>query len=178
VALASSLSKFSHIMRETLESSYKEYVTIRQELEFLKEYLEIQKMRFPSTFNYSLMIDGELDAGDTLIPSMIIQPFIENSIEHGFAAINYPGELRVDFKQENKLIKIEITDNGQGLSSPGSRQNEHISRASQIIKDRIYLLNIKLKSKAAFSIDNNKNGPGVSVLIQLPLLYQHENTTG
>ena len=109
---------------------------------------------------------------------MIIQPFIENSIEHGFAAINYPGELRVDFKQENKLIKIEITDNGQGLPSPGSRQNEHISRASQIIKDRIYLLNIKLKSKAAFSIDNNKNGPGVSVLIQLPLLYQHENTTG
>lgn len=178
VALASSLSKFSHIMRETLESSYKEYVTIRQELEFLKEYLEIQKMRFPSTFNYSLMIDGELDAGDILIPSMIIQPFIENSIEHGFAAIDYTGELRVDFKQENKLIKIVITDNGQGLSSPGSRQNEHISRASQIIKDRIYLLNIKLKSKAAFSIDNNKNGPGVTVQIQLPLLYQHENTTG
>lgn len=178
VALATSLSKFSHIMRETLESSYKEYVTIRQELEFLKEYLEIQKMRFPETFSYALMVDGEMEPGEILIPSMILQPFIENSIEHGFAGIQYPGELRVDFKLQNKLIRIEIWDNGQGMSTPGHKQNEHISRASQIIKDRIYLLNIKLKSKASFNIDNNINGTGVSVLIQLPLLYQNENTTG
>lgn len=178
IALASSLSKFSHIMRETLESSYKEYVTIRQELEFLKEYIEIQKMRFPKTFSYALMVDGEIDSGDVLIPSMILQPFIENSIEHGFAGIQYPGELRVDFRMDHQLLTIEIVDNGQGLSTPGNRPNEHISRASQIIKDRIYLLNIKLKSKAAFSIDNNKNGPGVTVQIQLPLLFLHENPAG
>lgn len=175
-ALASNLSKFSHIMRETLESTYKEYVTIKQEIEFLKEYLEIQKMRFPQIFTYSLMVDGEIEPGDVMIPSMIIQPFIENSIEHGFAGINYEGEIRVDFKQAHKSVEIVIHDNGKGLITPGSKNNEHISRASQIIKDRIYLLNIKLKTKADFSIDNNSNGKGVVVKIHLPLIYRNENT--
>jgi tetratricopeptide (TPR) repeat protein len=177
-ALASNLSKFSNIMRETLESTYKEYVTVKQEIEFLKEYMEIQKMRFPQMFNYSLMVDGEMEPGDVMIPSMIIQPFIENSIEHGFAGIDYAGEIRVDFKQHQKKVSIEITDNGKGLLSTSTLPNEHISRASQIIKDRIYLLNIKLKTKADFSIDNNKDGKGVIVKIHLPIIYNNENITG
>jgi tetratricopeptide (TPR) repeat protein len=174
--LAYNLSKFSTIMRETLENSYKEYVTIKQEVEFLKEYMEIQKMRFPQMFSYSLMIDGEMEPTDVMIPSMIIQPFIENSIEHGFADIDYPGVVRVDFKQTNKTIAIEIQDNGRGLSLPESKTNEHISRASQIIKDRIYLLNIKLKTKADFSIHNNQGDKGVIVKIHLPIIYKNENT--
>ena len=163
-------------MRETLESTYKEYVTIKQEVEFLKEYMEIQKMRFSQMFTYALMVDGEIDPADVMIPSMIIQPFIENSVEHGFAGIDYPGEIRVDFKQHNKSILIEIKDNGKGLLLPGEKNNEHISRASQIIKDRIYLLNIKLKTKADFSIDNDPLGKGVIVKINLPVIYNNENT--
>ncbi len=177
-ALASNLSKFSNIMRETLESTYKEYVTIKQEVAFLKEYMEIQKMRFPNMFTYSLMIDGEIEPSDIMIPSMIIQPFIENSIEHGFAEIDSPGEIRVDFKQKDKILTIEISDNGKGLTLLGNNPNEHVSRASQIIKDRIYLLNIKLKTKADFSIDNQKEGQGVLVKIHLPIIYTHENTIG
>lgn len=175
-ALAANLSKFSHIMRETLESTYKEYVTIKQEVEFLKEYLEIQKIRFPEKFSYSLMVDGQLDPDDVLIPSMIVQPFVENSIEHGFAGIKYPGEIRIDFKQNDKNITIEILDNGKGLTSHEMKHSEHISRASQIIKDRIYLLNIKLKTKANFSIDNMPDNQGVIVKIHLPLLYKDEST--
>jgi Histidine kinase len=184
-ALATNLSKFSNIMRETLESTYKEYVTVKQEIEFLKEYMEIQKMRFPQLFTYSLMVDGEMEPNDVMIPSMIIQPFIENSIEHGFSGISYTGEIRVDFKQKDKTITIEIQDNGKGLIIPAKENlsaaqavNEHISRASQIIKDRIYLLNIKLKTKADFSIDNNKEGNGVIVKIHLPVIYANENTAG
>lgn len=178
MALASSLSKFSHIMRETLESTYKDYVTVKQEMEFLREYLEIQKLRFPELFSYALMVDGEMDKEEVLIPSMILQPFIENSIEHGFAGIGYPGEIRVDFRLQGREVLVEIRDNGKGLPEPGARASEHISRASQIIRDRIYLLNIKLKCKAAFSIDNQKNGPGVQVTIRLPLIFTNENTAG
>ena len=79
---------------------------------------------------------------------------------------------------------IQITDNGKGLNTTvkenlpnGQTGNEHISRASQIIKDRIYLLNIKLKTKAGFSIDNNSAGNGVIVKIHLPLLYKEQKTT-
>lgn len=172
-SLASNLSKFSHIMRETLESTYKEYVTIEQETDFLKEYLELQKMRFPQKFNYEVSVAVNLEPDDVLIPSMILQPFVENSIEHGFTGIDHPGQVSVIFKKEAENLFINIIDNGKGLSNVTKENSEHISRASQIIKDRIYLLNIRLKARAGFSIDNNADGKGVSVKIYLPLLYKH-----
>jgi two-component sensor histidine kinase len=176
-AMASNLSKFSNIMRETLESTYKEYVTIEQEMEFLNEYLEVQKIRFPQTFSYEVNADKNLDIDVLQIPAMIIQPFVENSIEHGFIGVEHPGKVTVSFTSENKELLIEIKDNGKGLTTIVKENNEHISRASQIIKDRIYLLNIKLKTKAGFSIDNNSTGNGVIVKIHLPLLYKNQKTT-
>ncbi|WP_462261384.1 sensor histidine kinase [Ferruginibacter sp.] len=176
-AMASNLSKFSNIMRETLESTYKEYVTIEQEMEFLNEYLEVQKIRFPQTFSYEVTADKDLDIDELQIPAMIIQPFVENSIEHGFVGVDYPGKVIINFTAENKELMIQISDNGKGLNTAAKENNEHISRASQIIKDRIYLLNIKLKTKAGFSIDNNSTGNGVTVKIHLPLLYKDPKTT-
>ena len=170
-ALASNLSRFSHIMRETLESTYKEYVTVEQEKDFLNEYLELQKMRFPQKFSYEITIDPSVEANEWMIPSMILQPFVENSIEHGFTGISYPGHIAITFHKAAIDLLITITDNGKGLL-PAGKENvqEHISRASQIIKDRIYLLNIKLKTRAGFSIDNNTNEKGVTVKIHLPVL--------
>jgi tetratricopeptide (TPR) repeat protein/anti-sigma regulatory factor (Ser/Thr protein kinase) len=176
-ALASNLSKFSHIMRETLESTYKEYVTIEQEIEFLTEYLNLQQIRFPDKFRYEVTANETLETDELVIPSMIIQPFVENSIEHGFAGIDYPGHVRIYFSKEANEILIEVTDNGKGLLTTAKETNEHISRASQIIKDRIYLLNIKLKTKAGFRIDNNENGKGVTVKIHLPLIYKENINT-
>jgi len=102
---------------------------------------------------------------------MILQPFVENSIEHGFTGISYPGHIAITFHKAASDLLITITDNGKGLL-PAGKENvqEHISRASQIIKDRIYLLNIKLKTRAGFSIDNNTNEKGVTVKIHLPVL--------
>lgn len=170
-AIASNLSKFSHIMRETLESTYKEYVTVEQEMDFLNEYLDVQQHHSNSKFEYAVTADKNLEADEIIIPSMIIQPFVENSIEHGFAGIDYTGNIKVQFSKKEKSLEIEIADNGAGLISSRKQNNEHISRANQIIKDRIYLLNIKLKTKASFSIDNAAGGKGVLVKIHLPLLY-------
>ena len=176
-ALATNLSRFSNIMRETLESTYKEYVTVEQEMEFLNEYLEVQKIRFPKTFSYAITAADELETNELLIPSMIIQPFVENSIEHGFVGIDYPGDITIHFDKKDKEVMIQIKDNGKGLTTTPKENNEHISRASQIIKDRIYLLNIKLKTKAGFSIDNDVSGNGVVVKIHLPLLYAGEKNS-
>jgi two-component sensor histidine kinase len=175
-AMASNLSKFSNIMRETLESTYKEYVTIEQEMEFLNEYLEVQKIRFPHAFSYEVSADKDLDIDQLQIPAMIIQPFVENSIEHGFVGVEYAGNIIIKFASESKELRIEIKDNGKGLNTTIKENNEHISRASQIIKDRIYLLNIKLKTKAGFRIDN-ADGGGVLVKIHLPLLYKESKNS-
>ncbi len=169
-AVAKNLSKFSHIMRETLESTYKDYITIEQEILFLNEYMELQKMRFPQKFTYHIHIAESMETEDLLIPSMILQPFIENSIEHGFTGIDYPGHIAISFEKEANDLKIKITDNGKGLPAIAREETDHISRASQIIKDRIYLLNIKLKTKASCSIANNSVTNGVHVSIILPVL--------
>ena len=173
-SIATNLSKFSHIMRETLESTYKEYVTIEQEKDFLEEYLGLQKMRFPEKFTAEINIADTIEPHDTLIPSMILQPFAENSIEHGFTGISYPGELIISFNKKDKDLLITITDNGKGLSATPTENPEHISRASQIMKDRIYLLNLKLKTRASFTIENNKNNKGVTVTVNLPYLQKND----
>jgi two-component sensor histidine kinase len=173
-SIAGNLSKFSHIMRETLESTYKEYMTIEQETNFLNEYLELQTIRFPEKFTYEIKNDPAIEPDDTLIPSMILQPFVENSIEHGFTGIDYAGHIAIHFGKPGNDLQIKIIDNGKGLSNSKKEDHQHVSRASQIIKDRIYLLNMKLKTKASFSIDNNKKEKGVTVLIKLPLLYKHD----
>ncbi|HLG41115.1 MAG TPA: hypothetical protein VI461_15645, partial [Chitinophagaceae bacterium] len=135
------------------------------------EYLDLQQIRFPDKFSFEVKADQSLEIDELVIPSMIIQPFVENSIEHGFAGLNYQGQVRVFFSKDKNGLLIEVTDNGKGLMT-AKENNGHISRASQIIKDRIYLLNSKLKMKAGFSIDNNEMNNGVTVKIHLPVLYK------
>lgn len=173
-ALATNISKFSYIMRETLESTYKDFVTVEQEVDFLNKYLELQKMRFPQKFTYEIKVVDSIESDETLVPSMILQPFIENSIEHGFTGIDHAGNIFISFEKTSKELQIKIVDNGKGLSANSSENIGHISRAGQIIKDRIYLLNIKLKTNAAFSIENNKDQKGATVFIKLPLLYKQD----
>ncbi|QGW28083.1 sensor histidine kinase [Phnomibacter ginsenosidimutans] len=175
-ALAMNLSKFSHIMRETLESTYKEYVTIEQEIDFLNEYLTLQKIRFPEKFEFQISCASNLEPDVYMIPSMIIQPFAENAVEHGFQGMQSVGKLNITFSIDGHSLKVTITDNGKGLADAKHIQKEHISRASQIIKDRIYLLNLKLKTKASFSIDNRKDNDGVEVIIYLPIIESNDIT--
>lgn len=169
-SMAVNLSKFSNIMRETLESTYKDYISLEQEVDFLTEYLEIQKMRFPKKYEYKISLSPDIEADELIIPSMILQPFVENSIEHGFSGIDYLGKLSIDFSSNQQNLLVILKDNGKGLFPKKEIESEHISRASQIIKDRIFLLNIKLKTNASFEIANNKNETGVTVTIKLPLL--------
>lgn len=173
-AIAANLSKFSHIMRETLESTYKEYVTVEQEMDFLREYLDVQKIRFPHKFSFVIEVDPELETDEVQLPAMIIQPFVENSVEHGFSGIDYNGEIKVMFSKKEKELVINIEDNGKGLAAGHPEKEGHVSRASQIIRDRIYLLNLKLRTRASFTIENAGEKNGVRVNIHLPLLYKDD----
>jgi LytS/YehU family sensor histidine kinase len=174
MAMASRLSQFSDVMRKTLESTYQEYITVEEEVSYLYQYLEIQKNRYPVSFEFSVDHGDDLEVNEVLIPPMIVQPFIENSIEHGLAGIDWVGKASVRFEKKQEELYVEITDNGKGLDEEKQQTNEHISRATGIIKDRIYLLATKMKSKARFSIGANPKGRGVLVAIYLPLIYKPE----
>lgn len=169
ITIASHLVKFAHLMRNTLESTYNDYITIEQEVDFINQYLDLQLMRFPKKFTYVFHLDDQLETDEWQLPSMIVQPFIENSIEHGFFNIDYPGLIEISFLKQGNELFIRITDNGSGFSKEKNRHANHISRAGQILKDRIYLLNLKLKAKAGFTISTN-NPKGTCVEITLPAL--------
>jgi tetratricopeptide (TPR) repeat protein len=171
--LAGSLARFAHIMRETLESTYKDFISLEQEILFLEEYLSLQKLRFPGSFEADIQTHPDLDPEDIMIPSMIIQPFIENSIEHGFDKAERSGSIVLMFEPHHEGLHIEIQDNGQGMNYTKTNNNGHISRASQIIRDRIYLLNLEQKSSARFEVINHP-GSGVTVHIYLPIIHSQD----
>ena len=170
--MAANLSKFSHIMRETLESTYNDYITIEEETHFLKEYLDLQQLRFPEKFSYQIQIDDNVEADELMVPSMIVQPFVENSIEHGFSNIAYAGTILVHFMKTASALQIIIKDNGKGFVQNENEKGNHISRAGQIVRERIDLLNLKLNSKASFQI-SELGDKGVEVKIILPEIYSN-----
>jgi two-component sensor histidine kinase len=166
--VASSLSQFSHVMRKTLESTYQETVTVEAEIDFLNRYLAIQQIRFPNAFTFSVKAIEDLEMNEVLVPSMIVQAFVENSIEHGLAGMK-DGHISVTFSKQGEELHIVIDDNGKGLDT-SLHNKEHVSRATQIIQDRLYLLNLKSKSNARFTIEGVDQGTRVT--IYLPMMFQ------
>lgn len=168
--IASLLTKFSRIMRQSLESTYVDMVNIEEEKEFLEQYLELQKLRHPKKFDYEIIIDDKLDPSEDQVPSMLIQPFVENAIEHGFACMEEGGLLEVAFdKVGPDQLKISINDNGQFFSTE-SKHKEYPSRATQIVKDRLFLLKNQTKKEATFSINQHGEFGGYEIVIILPMV--------
>ncbi len=167
------IHRFSKIMRESLESTFNELNTIENEIEFLTHYLELQKLRSDNKFTYSFNISKDIETDAILIPGMVLQPFIENSIEHGFSTIESGGLIEIHFYLKTEKLYISITDNGSGFKENEKHKN-YPSRATQIIRDRLYLLNKKYKTNATFELTNNLNNAGTKVEIMLPVITKGE----
>ena len=168
--MATYMSKFANVMRKALDSSYEEMISIEEELKFMKEYLEVQQLRFPNKFEHAVHCDASLELHELKIPSMLLQPFVENSIEHGFKSSQEKGELTIsinDLNDEEVLISVE--DNGKEL--PSEQPKSHKSRALDIIKDRLTLFNRKFKTKASFKASKKEESAGYKVSVILPKLY-------
>lgn len=162
------LGKFARIMRLSLESTYHETSSLALELEFLTKYMDLQKIRFSQRFAYIIQIDPDLDPHTIALPSMILQPFIENTIEHGFRTIDYPGELKLYFEKEGKSILVKIQDNGM-QAQDSERRKDHFSRATQIIRTRLSLLQKKTGVPTSLEMTATESA-GFKVLIRLPLM--------
>ncbi|MDX2173951.1 MAG: histidine kinase [Bacteroidota bacterium] len=170
IKTADYLTKYSKIMRQSLESSYNELISLETELEFLNSYFEIQKLRYPSKFNYEINIAENIETSEIQLPSMIVQPFVENAIEHGFSENTEMGKILLGFSVDNEELKITISDNGSGTTNNSAPQKSYPSRATQIVKDRLFLLNKQYKSNARFDISSQQSS-GFTVVLVLPLIY-------
>lgn len=98
---------------------------------------------------------------------MLLQPFIENAIEHGINEIQTAGKIKIAFLETEHFLKVTIEDNGKGLIAEKTTNQQHVSRATQISKERMLLLNSKYKTAARFQLIDT--GKGVKVEFELPL---------
>lgn len=166
------LAKFGYLIRQTLEMATLHFISIYDEVERLKIYIDLEQLRFENKFNYTIDIDSAIDIHKTKIPNMILQPLIENSIIHGFKELKKDGLIQISFKKEGNNLRITIEDNGSGLKAGVNtnikRKDKTKSIAVQNIKDRITTIqgaSISIIDKSA----GNENSTGVLVDIVLPL---------
>lgn len=170
------LSRFSKLMRNILDSSVEEFVPLEEEISTIENYLELQKIRYHNKFDYSIEIDNTIDKESIMIPPMLAQPFIENSIEHGFKSKESKGKIKIKFTTIGKFLHFEIEDDGIGRKKAQEirlHQNEdYKSLATVISLERINVINRKMKSKITLTIEDliNEKGDanGTKVTFNIP----------
>lgn len=137
------LSNFAMLMRRILESSKSKYISLKNEIDLLRLYIGLEAIRFENMFQYDIILDDDLDI-DINVPPMIIQPYIENAINHGIYNLkDRSGKLEVRFVQvDENTIECIVTDNGVGRKRAQElRTKRHKSRGMQIVKERIDTIN-------------------------------------
>ena len=137
------LTKFSNLIRKSLELSKLNVLPLAEELKFLNNYLELEQMRFPNHFDYKFHLPDNWEAKEIEVPSLIIQPILENSIRHGFKGIDYCGKIDIFIDDQSEGLNIKIVDNGIGLKAAerdGSLK-KHKSFAMNILENRIQMIN-------------------------------------
>jgi hypothetical protein len=177
------LGQFSKLMRDVLDSSDKDFISLDKEVDLLQVYLALEHQRFANKFEYTLEIDPETRSGDYSIPPMLVQPFIENAIWHGLRYIDYPGRLAVRIFQKSEHLMIEIEDNGIGREASRAlktkSQNQHQSSGISNSKNRIDLTNKVYGESISIDIVDKTDDPDVigssGTLVQISIKNRHGN---
>lgn len=167
------LAKFSKLMRQILEQSRASVIPLEEELATLKNYLSLQQLRYENKFTFELEIDEKLAADTTLIPPMLIQPLIENAIEHGKIHTLEHGKVSISIQPTDQLLTVCVKDNGLGkktLHTPPLLSKPK-SVASSIIKERLLILRKRYGAGIDFQVRYPETG-GTEVFLHLPYIPQ------
>ena len=174
------LAKFSQLMRLILTSSREAIIPVSQEISLLKHYLELENMRFRNRFAYEIRVDSKMDVEYMGIPPMIIQPYVENAIIHGFmnkksGSCNLLIQL---WEKENQLMVV-VEDNGIGRERAAEiKAQSGLTQKSQgivITKERLDILNSKMKNKISVEIDDLKDADGNAAGTRVKLFIPFED---
>lgn len=171
------LERFSHLMRMFLESSKKDSLSLKEELELLTLFIEMEQLCYEGRFTYELYRDPQLDPNHVRIPSMLIQPFVENAIHHGLLRKIGQGNLQIRFEAKDSEVRCLIIDDGIGRKKAQQFPKRPIpgyqSRGMQIVSERLQMQNQLEKSNIRIQITDVIREPneigGTRVEILFPL---------
>ncbi len=170
------LTKFARLMRLFLESSKNRFILLNDEIELIELYLSLEKIRFEDKFDYEIIIEN-IENKNYRIPSLLIQPFLENAIKHGLVHRNSKGQLKLTIKNctiSESNLKVLIDDNGIGRKQSqainATYRKDHISRGMQMINDRVKTYNFIEERKIEIRIiDKVYPEQGTLVEITVPV---------
>lgn len=171
------LSKFAQLLRGVLEHSSLNFVPLEDELNLIKNYLEIESVRFNDQFSYELVVDEPLKNEVFEIPSMIIQPFVENALIHGLLNLeDRSGQLTIELSLWDQQILCTVMDNGVGRAKAteikARKQKHYTSQAFSNVQKRLELFHQKGSEAMHFKVqdlfDENQQPTGTLVAIWLP----------
>lgn len=171
------LNKFSKLFRMVLNNSGKKLVTVEEEREVLALYLELERMRFENSFCYNIIVDETLEADQISLPSMLVQPYVENALWHGLMHKNGERKLTIEFKRISEEIFIcRVEDNGIGrkksfeLKEKNSKSKRHESKGLGISQDRIELLQRQGNHANLVITDKyDTSGDAIGTLVEIEL---------
>ena len=179
------LTKFSRLIRMALTNSKKQFISLEDELYMLSLYLDMERLRFKDTFDYSITFTNSIDSSNVYVPPLLLQPFAENAIWHGLMHKDGQGQLKIELSSDNKILTCTITDNGIGRIKAADFKSKSAEKQKsmglQITAERLALLNIDHKEKTYFNIeditDSDGNACGTRVVLKLNYGYLAELIT-
>ena len=176
------ISSFAGLIRQALDNSGRKSITLEEEITFLKTYIEIEGNRFEDKFIYEINVGSSIHSSMLQIPPMLIQPFVENAINHGLLhKKNGIGKLSIDFSVSEQMLKIIISDNGIGriasMSLSSHKDFLHVSKGITLTEMRISRLNFSETNKIKLVIkdknDSSGNPTGTDVELMIPLIFNN-----
>ncbi len=169
------LGLFADLMRKFLYFSQKEEISIEEEIEILDTYLELEKLRFEDSLNYKISVSSDLNTSEIMIPVMLIQPLVENSIKHGLFHKKDNRILEISFVKQNNNLLVIIRDNGIGRKQSAQinkmQNKKHKSFATSALQQRISLINKSSNKKISLKYTDlyNKNKQAEGTLVEIKI---------
>ncbi len=164
------LTGFARLIRKNLEICTQSYISLADELKYLELYLSLEKNRFGDKLQYEITVATTIDTEETFLPSMFLQPYIENAIWHGIMPKENGGKITIAITEEpSAVLMIKIIDDGVGIDNAQLyKKEQHNSKGMTLISDRIKLIN-QIEAKT-IQLDIKQNGKsGTIVSISIPI---------
>ncbi len=167
------LSAFSKLLRQSLKFTSQEFISLEDEIDFLKNYILLEQARMDGGFDSNFKIDSAVDLAEAQFPSLFSQPFVENAIRHGLAHTTDTKSLKIEINGTTKHFEFVIEDNGIGRSAANEinavKNKSHESFATNAMEERIQMINANGNVRASLKIEDIKKGTRVIITIQTNL---------
>ncbi|MDR2237305.1 MAG: tetratricopeptide repeat protein [Chryseobacterium sp.] len=168
------LDSFSRLTRQILENSSENYISLKEEIEMIENYLSIQQLLYKDKFDFRIDIEKISDTESLFVPPMLVQPFIENAIKHGLKNKDEKGMIDIDFSLNQEKLVFEIADNGTGFSEE-KKQPGHKSMAMKITRERLlnYTRNKNFEIISENRVDSEGKMKGAKVMFEIPYICEN-----